>query len=203
MTQTLKEEYSLDFSPEELKQMSKILAETLLQQLQSEDSKAELTVVTCVSGYEIIKEDQITEVVNLDLIASATAGVLDPLGQLKDFFAGIIDGAISLITSGIETFINNYVLPAIDAVTSGIRTFINNYVLPAIDAVTSGITNFIRTYVLPAIDAVASGIEGFINDYVLPAIDTVTSGISNFIKTHTSHKRNFRLHNHRSCSCNI
>jgi len=81
--QTLEKEYDLELDPEELKQMSRLLAEGFIEQFIEQDTKVQFTLITCVSGYEVIKEDQIVEVVNLDLIASATAGALDPLGQLK------------------------------------------------------------------------------------------------------------------------
>jgi len=182
--QALEKEQLPELDPETLEQMSRLLAETLLEQIKVEDAEAQLAVVTCVGGYEIIREDQIMRIVQLDLIASATAGVLDPLGQLQEWLSDLINSVASWVVSAIESFIETYVLPAIDAVASGIQSFIETYVLPAIDAVASGIQSFIETYVLPAIDSVTSAVFAFIETYVLPAIDAVASGIQSFIETY-------------------
>jgi len=192
--QTLEREYDLEleFDPEELKQMSQLLTEKFLEQFESEDAKAQFTLITCVSGYEIIKEDQIVEVVNLDLVASATAGVLDPLGQLMEWFTGLIDSIASFIISSLEVFIETYVLPAISGVTSSLQLFIETYVLPAFDVLQnfintyvlpaiSGVTDFVSTHVLPAIDKVIPSISDFISTYVLPAIDGISPAITGFI----------------------
>ena len=166
---------------EEIKRMSQILAETILQntELFEDEGLQEITVVTCVSGYQVIREDQIVEVVNLDLIASSTAGVFDPLGQLQDWLASTFDAVASWIVSGIETFIDTYVLPAISGVTTSIQTFINDYVLTSIDNLNVSLQSFIDA----SLDALSAGISSLINDYVLPAISDVSTAISGIVTT--------------------
>jgi len=162
-------EQTLEFDPEELKRMSQLLAETLLGQFKAE----EFTSITCVYGYEIIREDQIAEVIQLDLISSTTAGVLDPLGQLQEWFTSLINSIAGWIVSSIESFIEAYVLPAIDAIISNVWNFIYIYVLPAINAV----TDFINTYVLPAIDAVVLTLTDAINALSIAITDALSSAV--------------------------
>jgi|GEM_PF-3330497 len=202
----MSEQEYLMLSPEEIEKMSKILAETLTQQPEIVEAISiikfeELTVICTDELLEslfairlekitIIHEDEITHVINLDLIASCTFGLTDPLGQFQEWLTNMINSIASWIVSGVQTFINRYVLPAFDSLYGSIKSFINKYVLPAFDSlydsVYSGITGFINNYVLPAFDSLYSSISDFINTTVLPAIDSVASTIGSFIESAVS-----------------
>jgi len=172
--QALEKEYALEFDPEELKQMSRILAETLLSQLQSEDNEAQLTLVTCVSGYEIIREDQIERVVNLDLIASATASVLDPLAQIKEWFTSVSNSLSSWIVSGIESFISTYVTPTIEMISGNVSAIISDLAnIPSL--VVSAITQEFPALISDITNSVVSTVETVVLDPIRSFVDWVSA----------------------------
>jgi len=168
-------------TPEEINQLSKALAEALTKQITENPEAIQSLFLVSVSGKTIITEDEITHVVRLDLMASSTAGVLDPLGQLQDWFKDIINSVSSWIVSGIETFINDYVLPAFNSLYSSVSGYINTYVIPLFDSLYSSITSFISDTLIPAINALPSTITDFLNTNVLPAINGVISTLSSTI----------------------
>jgi phage-related protein/intein/homing endonuclease len=163
------EQLLLDFSPEELKQASKLLTDALANTLRQ--PSPELFVVTCVSGCQIVREDQITQVISLDIIASASAGVLDPLGQLRDWFISVFNSVSSWIVSGIQTFIQDIIVPAIKAVSD----FLSGTVLPAI----KGVVTSIGSAITDAIKSITSTISKFISD----AVSTISKGITSVLST--------------------
>jgi phage-related protein len=163
------EQLLLDFSPEELKQASKLLADALANTLRQ--PSPELFVVTCVSGCQIVKEDQITQVISLDIIASASAGIVDPLGQLRDWFISVFNSVASWIVSGIQTFIQDIVVPAIKAVSD----FLSGTVLPAI----KGVVTSIGSAITDAIKSITSTISKFISD----AVSTISKAITSVLST--------------------
>jgi hypothetical protein len=113
-----------ELNPEELKLMSKMLVDAFLH----ENAQADFTLVTCVYGYEIIKEDQITQVISLDLISSATASIYDPLGQLKKWFSSILNSISSWIVSAIRSTLDwlyDHLRGAISWIYDGLRSFVS------------------------------------------------------------------------------
>ncbi|RLI87293.1 MAG: hypothetical protein DRP01_02240 [Archaeoglobales archaeon] len=165
--------YTSEIDPEELQRMSKLLADTLLEQFQQEDSKAQFTLITCVSGYEVIREDQITEVVNLDLVASATAGVLDPFGQLKEWFTSIINSISSWIVSSVTAFIDTYVTPTLDTILYNVSTVISDLAdIPTL--VVSAITQEFPDLISSITDSVVTSI----NVVVLDPIEAFVTWVS-------------------------
>jgi len=147
----------IEISPEEIKQTAQILAE-VISQSHIEFYPEEATHVV---EYTVIEE----ETIQLDIIASYQAGILDPLGQLRDWFVGVLNSIASWIASSVSTFIDKYVLPAINAVSD----FLSRTIVPAINAVTSTLSSAI------------SGAVSAISSVISNAISTITSSVSNFI----------------------
>jgi len=175
------EQEALMLNPEDIEKLSRILAEALANQIAEQPEALQAIFYLEYSEVVIIDVDEITHVVNLDLIASSTLGLLDPLGQLQDWFTNIINSVASWIISGIETFINDYVLPLFDTVASSISSFISDYVLPAFDNLFTSISSWITEYVLPAITGVSEAISDFITNNVLPAISALEAFLSDLL----------------------
>ena len=172
---------SIMLTPEEINQLSKVLAETLAKQITENPEAIQSVFAVSVSGRTIIREEEITHVVRLDLIASSTAGVLDPLGQLQDWFISAFNSVSSWIISSLQTFITENVLPLFDSLYSSIATFINTYVIPLFDTLYSNITTYIEDILMPAINALPTTITDFLNTNVLPAINGVISSLTTTI----------------------
>lgn len=131
----------LDISPEELKQISKVISTVLIEEI-STKGETNLLVQT-ISKTNIMTDTEIssiTEVIRLDIISSSTLGILDPIGQLGDFIKGLIDSAKNLILSGVETFFQTIVTPTINAIDSFLKTTVKPLLDDIWDAITSAIS---------------------------------------------------------------
>jgi len=174
--QVLEEEYV----SEEIKQMSRLLTDALLEQCTSE----EYISITYVE-YEAVVEEQIVEVVDLDLIASATASIIDPLGQLIEWLTEFLNAIASWIVSAIETFISDVVIPAIDAVTTTLSSAIDgaiSAISAAIDTVSTTLSDAISGAITTITDAI-SGVIATLSDAISGAVSTITDAISGVIAT--------------------
>jgi phage-related protein len=190
MSQSNQEE-TIQISQEEIKQLSKIMAETLLQQL-PQTPQAELTVVTCISGYEIIKEDQITQVINLDLLASSTHGITDILGQISGWFSSIINSIAKWIVGALEAFISGVasaITGAISTLGASVSSFISTavstiggYISGAVTTISSTVSGFISSAV-STISSTISGIISAVSTALSSAVSTISSAISGIIST--------------------
>jgi phage-related protein len=166
MSKTIQEE-TLQLTPEEIKNLSQILADAFLQQLaQAPDMK--LTVVGCVSGYEIIKEDQITQVINLDIMASTTHGITDILGQIAGWFTSILNSVASWIVSSVQGFISG-IVDTISSIIGSITSAVSGFISTAVST--------IGGYISGAITSIASAVSGFISS----AVSTISSAISGIV----------------------
>jgi hypothetical protein len=152
-------EEPLQLNQEEIKQLSRLLAEAFVQQM----PKVELTVITCVSGYEIIREDQIAQVVNLDLIASATHGWTDILGQIADFIWDVAETLFGWVVG----WIREKVIPAITGISDWLST-----VLPQIGTSLGGVASFIA-------DKIMSGLKT-ISDFFTVTVPSYFKSVSDF-----------------------
>ena len=143
-------------------------------ELTTEDiKKISETLATCVEYMVVNKEE-----VKLDLVASAMAGVTDPLGQLQDWLTSMFDSVSSWIVSTVETWIEENVIPVIDGITS----WITDNVIPVISDVVTGITDWLSENVVPAISDAVTSISDWISENVIPAISDAVTSISDWIK---------------------
>jgi len=159
----------LNLDPEELNQIASVMANVILQ---NNFSTTEQLAIVPVVPYE-----EAINIVSLDLISSYTAGITDPLGQLRDWFVGVFNTVSSWIVSSISTFINQYVLPTINAIGTSIANLVNQVVIPAVTGVASSISNFISNTVMPALSGFVSSITNFISQTVIPAITGFVSNV--------------------------
>ena len=160
----------LNLQPEEIKRISQAIANILVEDIASKQDTQLLTSITVGATSEMV---EVTEVIRLDLVASSTLGILDPIGQIGDFIKGLIDSAKNLIVSGIETFIETVVTPAINAVD----TFLRNTIKPIIDDIWDAITSTIS-----GIGEALTGLPKFIQDKIVtPLTDFFTKTIPDAI----------------------
>ena len=173
----------LDLNPEEIGRLSKMLADAFAEHV----ARVEPSVVTCVSGYEVVRECYVAEVVDLDLIASATHGITDILGQIAEWFRAVIDTVASWIVASVQAFVSgvvNTVSSIINTVTSAVSGFISDavstisrFISDAISSIISGISNLISN-VISAISGAISGIITAISTAISGAISAILNAIS-------------------------
>ena len=103
----------LKLNPKEIAEISKLLTETVIQQLNQHPEIFEIPVkeIEIPKDMPIIPEEEITHVIDLELIATGTFGITDPLGQLQDWFVSTISSTTNWIVSSIQAWINDNVLP--------------------------------------------------------------------------------------------
>jgi len=179
----MKSKSALKLNPKEIAEISKLLAETVIQQLNQHPEIYEIPVkeIEIPKEMPIIPEEEITHVIDLELIATGTFGITDPLGQLRDWFVSTISGISNWIVSSVQTWINDNVMPLFSSLYSDVTSWINRYVIPAVSGVISSISDFINKNVLPAFDNLYVSISNFITENVLPFFDTLASSISSYI----------------------
>ena len=171
----------LELDPNSINALAKIMSENLIETIiqKPEDTLKLLSSDETVAfTYAGMSCEEAVSLVSLDLISSYTAGLTDPLGQLRDWFVSVFNSVASWIVSGIQTFINQYVLPFINAIPSAVTSFIRDVVMPAIGGVASTISNFVSGTVLPALTGLGSSILNFITNTVVPSI---TGFITNIV----------------------
>ena len=112
------EESILDISLKDIKKLGEILAQAYIEQCQN----ADFYKVYVVSGMEVITEQEAIEVINLDIISSSTAGIMDILGQIKDFFTSLVNSVGSWIVSAIQGFIEEVIKPILDAISGSVSS---------------------------------------------------------------------------------
>ncbi|MEM2446209.1 MAG: hypothetical protein QW734_06090, partial [Candidatus Bathyarchaeia archaeon] len=108
-----------------------------------------------------VQEATTIETVNLDLLASTTAGIFDPLGQLKEWLASTFNSVAGWITASVESWIATYVSPTVNAILSKagdiwsalqkIGDVIREAVAVAIPSIAASVTSAIRPIVLDPI----------------------------------------------------
>jgi phage-related protein len=162
----------LNFSREEIEQMSRAMATVLLQHLPSSENPPE----DPTRVYVIIPESLITTTLNLDLLASSEHGLSDILGQISGFFQSIINKAVSTINGFIEGVKNavrdfirgavNQILDALADFTARVISKLVDYMGPkfiqlgnAIADVIVKISNAIATSVVTISSAIATSIN--------------------------------------------
>ena len=185
-TQLESEDEILTLTEEEIQKLSKILADTLIQSFFSEENpEQEITAYVVVEGCQIIREDEVTTLLRLDLIASETAGVLDPIGELGDWIADLFNSVASWIVASFETFIETVISPMISAIDS----FIRDVVYPAISGVVDTVLSIVDTIVSSIGDLINSAITtitGAVDSAITAisgAIDAIASSILSTIET--------------------
>lgn len=172
MTQQTENLY-IDLNPQELQKISKQLADIIIEAYAKQLKPNETaTILTTISGTTIIKEDQLTQVINLELLASTTHGWTDPLGQMWNAITSFFWTVADWITSGITTFINQYVIPAISGVTTAVTGFMNQYVIPALNLVNTTLGGFVN--------AILKFPEWFTQCIVQPLINFFTQTVPDF-----------------------
>jgi len=183
------------FTLEEINLMSKLLSEAFISNIQN-------TGLTFTTHVEAVDIEALGEV-NLGDLAGGCLGILDPIGQLRDWITGVVNSIGGWIVSSVTGFISTYVAPALDWVRSylqftviptliGVRDYIvsgfwsvvNTYILPAVGNVISSVRGFIDTYVLPAISNVIYRVRGFIETYIIPSLNWASSQIIGFMNTY-------------------
>ncbi|RLI87531.1 MAG: hypothetical protein DRP01_01610 [Archaeoglobales archaeon] len=105
-----------ELDPKEIKKTAQILSDILISnppQITLNLPKKESLSITVTDIYTI-------EEIDLDLIVSGVGGIVDPIGQLKDWFADILSSIASWIISGIETFIETAIKPILNTINSTI-----------------------------------------------------------------------------------
>ena len=158
----------LNFSREEIEQMSKAMATVLLQHLPSSENFPE----DPTRVYVIIPESLITTTLNLDLLASSEHGISDILGQISGFIQSIINGAVSAI--------NGFVAGVRDAILGTIRS-VGDSILWAVADYTARVITRLVDYMGPrfssVIDSIANAIVK-ISGAIGTAVVTISSAIS-------------------------
>jgi len=188
-------EETLLLTPEEIQKLSRILADTLIQtqtqqiteityvsQLQIEirdqakilvgvlfQAHLQYTATTTPQG-ELQIQAQITEVINLDLMASSVHGITDILGQIAGWFRSIIDTVASWIVSSIQSFIKG-IVDTISSIINSIASAISGFISTAVKTIADFITGAIKTIV------------GAITDFIKGAVSTIQSVISGIVST--------------------
>jgi len=179
MSLTVEDEF-LNLSPEEIKQMGKILADIVAEQ----GLKVEYAIFTCVSGYEIVREEEIAEVIDLDVLSSATHGITDVLGEIAGWFSSILNSVASWIVASIQAAIAGVVsaiVSAISNIISGIVSTISA-ALSAIASTISGIISGLASTLMSALTGAVSAITGMLSS----AVSTIVSAVSGIISAVTS-----------------
>lgn len=188
MTQQTEDLY-INLTPQDLQKISKQLADIIIEAYAKQLKPNETaTILTAISGTTTIKEDQLTQVINLELLASTTHGWTDPLGQLWNAITSFFWTVADWITSGITTFINQYVIPAISGITTAVTGFINQYVIPALNLVNTTLGGFINAILkfpewFPKwfYDSIAKPIGDFLwNNLAKPIMDFFTQTVPDF-----------------------
>jgi hypothetical protein len=171
----------------ELGLVASLLGEAYLRVVQS-------TTITVSLGEPTVLDVEVVRRIDLSAVASCTAGVFDPLGQLRDFFVSTFSAVADLIMSGIKSFIEKVVTPAIDAISD----FLKNTVMPAIGglvdaitgAVSEGVKKLLETVVLPAVNAltgffrwVVDSVSDFVNKNVIPMLQSALSVLGTVAST--------------------
>jgi hypothetical protein len=173
------------FNPEDLEYLSKLLSRTYMQTIQSSTSEEGEVIVESIQLPPVI-DVEIVRQIDLDVIASYTAGIYDPLGQLRDFIVAIYNSVSSWVVSSVTAFISTYVTPTL----KNIASFLSNTVLPAISGVVVSVSvsvkGFIDTYILPAISGAQSLIIGaissvsiYISTHIVPTLQSIMTGLGN------------------------
>jgi len=150
-----------EIRPEEIEQMAKLLADVFVQSY----SQTQPVELTCT--YQLVEEEKIC----LDAIASFQAGVLDPLGQLRDWFVSVFNSVASWVASAITAFIERAVIPSINAISD----FLNRVILPAIESVIGSISR--------AISDTVSATGKILLESLGALGKTVTDALSSSVKT--------------------
>lgn len=188
-------EQLLDLTPQEIEQLSRIMAKTITQ--------TPRTVLTLFGAVDvevtehthahlryglILTEEEFKQYVRLDLISSAVHGLSDPLGQLRDFITGVLDGVKNWIVSQIKG--------ALDWVYKGLVNFISDILaetLRKIKDIAPQIVSDVGKAIAGAIREITSAVKGFfdvlnsgirdLGNSISYSIQTVSSTLSNAITT--------------------
>lgn len=163
----------LNLSLEEVQSISRMVAKAIV-----ESGEIVVDVSTAV-----VPEDQITRLVNLDVIASSAHGITDVLGQIADWFRSVISSVSSWIVNSINSFVS-FVRDSIISNLGNLWLNIQSALGRAVSDVASRIASAassITAALQTAISSVASAIAGLpatISSMISSAISGVMSAIS-------------------------
>ena len=176
---------TLDISIEDIQYISRVLTDALINRQQGVESENDgirrhdhqQSPQQDRSIYEYyrvfyITEEEISKQVDLDLLASAVHGIVDPLGQLAAFITSVINAAVS----SINTFISNAV--------SGIRTLIST-ISTTVESAINTVRNAILSSLSSAVNTLSSLISSAIST-LSSLISSITSTISSLISSAVS-----------------
>jgi phage-related protein len=157
---------------EDIQIMSKALANALTQLSQEELSNFSH------EKYElIIPETQITQVIDLELIASSALGIEDILGQIGGFIKSVVNSAASYIVSTISGIVDG-IKSAVSGAVSSVKDAVSGLISSAVSAIKDSIGG--------AISSIVSNIGSKISDMwrgVTSSISSAVSSISSAIST--------------------
>ncbi|MEM2500093.1 MAG: hypothetical protein QXU30_08115, partial [Sulfolobales archaeon] len=156
------EETPLQLNPEEIRRTAETLANIIL------------------TNNLHVQETPAVETINLDLITSSTAGIFDPLGQLKEWFTSTLNSVAGWISASVQSWIGTYISPTIDAIlgkAGDIWRFLQNIgaiINEAAAGAAAGLQLWIATNISPAINRILTGVGEI--GRILQNIGAIVSG---------------------------
>jgi len=160
----------------DITEASKLIADALVS-----SNKERLEVITYVNDHIILDEREALLHLDLSTISSSALGILDPLGQLRDWLASTFDAISSFIISSVNSFASNIILPAITSVSNYLRFTI----LPALSALSDALSSA-RSVIISSIYSTTSFISNALSTAISSAFNSVVGFISNFGSSITS-----------------
>ena len=141
-----RDNYSFNYSRDDIEWLADQLADVLVARQEQQQ-------------VQIMTIDML-ETLSLDAIASAVAGITDPIGQLKDWLYDVlkkfVDTIINAVTSAWAKFYDNVIAPVLNAISSAISALYDtlssamNYLTTAISAIKDALD---KVVVQPILDA--------------------------------------------------
>jgi len=141
-----RDNYSFNYSRDDIEWLADQLADILV----SSQEQQQVQVMTI----------DMLDTLSLDAIASAVAGITDPIGQLKDWLYDVlkkfVDTIINAVTSAWAKFYDNVIAPVLNSISSAISALYDtlssamNYLTSAISAIKDAID---KVVVQPILDA--------------------------------------------------
>ena len=141
-----RDNYSFDYSRDDIEWLADQLADVLVARQEQQQ-------------VQIMTIDML-DTLSLDAIASAVAGITDPIGQLKDWLYDVlkkfVDTIINAVTSAWAKFYDNVIAPVLNAISSAISALYDtlssamNYLTTAISAIKDALD---KVVVQPILDA--------------------------------------------------
>jgi len=123
--------------------MGEVLAEALIE--------TPKTIMDYEAAYRVVCYESYIETLDLDLLASSTAGIFDPLGQLRDWLVSTLETVKNLIIGGITAWIDELWLYTIKPTIDSLWSVFIEPALAGISSIVTGVQSWIREVVTPAI----------------------------------------------------